>query len=70
MNKREALVFTAYTGQMFVKDFSEFHAFAEELLGRPIWTHQFANKDIAKLLKKSVEKEFIQICEHVKEDSK
>lgn len=67
MNKREALVFTLYTGRLFVKDFSEVHVFAEELLNRPILTHQFASEEIPGMLKKAVEKEFIQICENVEE---
>ena len=35
------LVLTAITGTLLVKNFSEFHKYAEQLLGRAIWTREF-----------------------------
>ena len=52
------LVMTAYTGIMFCKDFSEYHKFVEDLLGTPIWTHEFANAEIVAEIKKAVEYEY------------
>lgn len=67
MNKREALVLTAYTGFMCVEDFSEFHAFAEEVLGRPVWTHQFADPKMVEMLKDATHEEFLNIVKNVKD---
>jgi hypothetical protein len=39
------LGYTLATGRLFCK-FSDFHEFAEELLGRPIFTHEFADKQL------------------------
>lgn len=46
LTDRQKLVLTAYTGRMFVNNFSEYHAFAESQLGRPIQSHQFASQNI------------------------
>ena len=42
MKKSEAILLSAYSGFMLTKDFSDVHKFCEELLGRPIFTHEFA----------------------------
>ena len=43
MTHNEAIILSAYTGFLLVEDFSEVHKFCEELLGRPIFTSEFAN---------------------------
>ena len=58
---RPDLVMTAYTGIMFCKDFSEYHEFIEELLGTPIWTHEFASKEIQEEIRKAVETEYRKV---------
>lgn len=37
--------YTLATGRLFC-DIAAFHAYAERLLGRPIWTHEFADEDL------------------------
>jgi len=46
MNKQEAILISAYTGFMLVPtgQFGLVHEACEKALGRPIWTHEFANK--------------------------
>ena len=44
MTKQEAILVSAYTGFLLTKDFSEVHKFCEEMLGTPIWSHEFAEK--------------------------
>lgn len=46
MTKDEAVLISAYTGFLLTKDFSDVHKFCEELLGRPIWTHEFASEKL------------------------
>jgi hypothetical protein len=54
-------VMTAYTGILFCENFSEFHEFAEKLLDRPIWTHEFASKELSKKLKEKVADEYFKV---------
>ncbi|MCI5652243.1 MAG: hypothetical protein MR295_08445 [Ruminococcus bromii] len=43
MTHREAVIISAYTGFLFAKDFEDVHRFCEKILGRPIYTHEFAD---------------------------
>ena len=42
MTKREAAVVMAFTGVALLvgDDFAYFHKYVEELMGRPVWTHE------------------------------
>lgn len=42
--KSLAVLATAFTGILFCDDPHAFHVYAETLLGRSIWTHEFANE--------------------------
>ena len=46
MKKQEAILVSAYTGFLLTKDFPDVHKFCEDLLGRPIWTHEFASRTV------------------------
>ena len=39
MNKREAAIVSAYTG-ILIGEFGEMHKYIEEIMGRPVWTHE------------------------------
>lgn len=58
MTKREAAIVSAYT-RFLIGEFSDFHAYAEEIMGRPIFTHEFPN--IADELKEKSKKDFMSI---------
>lgn len=60
MTKYEAAVVTAYTGFM-LGDFSDFHEYAEKLMGYPIFTHQFGNADFAKQIKDAAKPDFVKL---------
>ena len=51
MTHREAVLVSAYTGYLLTNDFSDVHKFCEDLLGEPIWTHEFAEKEMQKRIK-------------------
>lgn len=51
MTKYEAILISAYTGYLLTNDFSDVHEFCEKLLGRPIFTHEFASEDVNKEIK-------------------
>ena len=58
LTKREAAIITMYTG-ILIGDFGDAHAYAEEILDRPIWTHQFP--DLFKEIKEKSRADFLAI---------
>lgn len=67
MNKREAQVISLFTGFLIAPTFSWVHEYAEELLGRPVFTHEFASKALSEELKKLAEPEMMKIIKNIKE---
>ena len=66
MNKREAAVIGAYTG-ILMGAFSDLHAYIEEVMGGPIFTHQMADTELMKEVKLKAKPEFLTICEDITE---
>lgn len=62
MTKQEKLIVTAYTGILMV-DWDEFHKFAEELLCRPIYTHEFDKEEVTNEIVNAVRDDFMRLCE-------
>ena len=60
MTKREAAVVTIFTG-ILIGNFSDAHEYAESLMGRPIFTHEFASEELAKELERLSRQDFIGI---------
>ena len=61
LTKEQAVVITGFTG-ILACDFSDFHAEVEARLGRPVWTHQFGDKDFAEnTIKPLFEEDFLKI---------
>ena len=60
MTKQEAAVVSAYTGVM-LGDFSDMHGYIEKLLDRPVWTHEFAGKQLKAKIKEAAKADFIAI---------
>jgi hypothetical protein len=58
MTKREAAIISAYTGYL-IGAFSDFQAYVEEIMGRPVFTHELPN--IADELKEKSKKDFMSI---------
>ena len=61
MTKREKIVVSAYTGVLMC-DFDELHAYIEELMRRPVWTHELADDEIQKQIAELAKPEFLEIC--------
>ena len=61
LTKEQAAIIGAYTG-ISCGPFSDIHGLAEEKLGRPIWTHQFADKVVWAELREAVKPDFLAIC--------
>lgn len=60
LTKREAAIVAAYTG-FIIGDFTEFHKYAEGLVGHPIWTHQFADENLMKEIHEKSKADFIAL---------
>ena len=62
LTKEQAVVITAFTGQMVCRKFSDLHEDVEKRLGRPVFTHEFANKELwEKEIKPAYEEDFMWI---------
>lgn len=68
MTKQESILLSAYTGFMLTKDFADVHKFCEELLGRPIWTHEFAFKGTQAQISEACKPLVLELIENIKED--
>jgi len=45
LTRRQAAIIGAYTGYV-IGPFEDIHAYVEEILGRPVWTHELACQDV------------------------
>lgn len=68
LKKRDLAILTAYTGVMF-GDFQDFHGYAEEILGHPIFTHQFGDKQMSEKLHELSKEDFLQLHEKLIRES-
>ena len=60
MTKREAAIVAAYTGYL-IGDFSTMHTYIEEIMGRPVWTHEMGSKQISEEIREKAKKDFVSI---------
>lgn len=58
MTKREAAIISAYTGYL-IGEFSDFHVYVEEIMERPIFTHELPS--IAEDLREKSKEDFMNI---------
>ena len=62
MTKEEKIIVSAYTGYLMC-DFTSVHEYIEKVLGRPVFTHELAEKRIQKEIEEKVKPDFIKLCE-------
>ena len=62
MTDREKAIVMAYTGVTMLKDdkFQIFHKYVEEIMGRPIWTHEMVQ--LADEIKEKSKADFMKLC--------
>ena len=65
MTKEEAILLSAYTGVLLVPDFSDVHKFCEDTLGRPIWTHEFADQDVQKEIQEKLHPQIMELVQNI-----
>lgn len=68
MTKKEAVLLSAYTGYMLAPSFDDVHKFCEELLGRPIWTHEFALEETQAQISEKCKPLVLELIKNIEED--
>jgi len=62
MTKREGAIVGAYTGVLAGK-FEDMHEYIEEILGRPVFTHELSSNDVTKQIKAASKQDFINLLD-------
>ena len=65
MTRKEAILLSAYTGFLLAPDFSEVHKFCEDTLGRPIWTHEFADSCVQKEIQEKLRPQIMELVQNI-----
>ena len=60
MNEKECAIISAYTG-ILCGGFSVYHKYIEEIMGRPIYIHELADKAIMQDIKNASYNDFINL---------
>ena len=61
LTRAQGAIISAYTG-ITAGNFGDMQTYAENLLGRPIFTHEFAFKEVWDELREAARADFISIC--------
>lgn len=61
MTKQEKIIVSTYTGVLMC-DFDDVHEYIQKKLGRPVYTHELADKGIQKEVKEKSREDFLEIC--------
>lgn len=61
LTKQQAAIIGLYT-EVTCGPFADIHEYAEKILGRPIFTHEFASSKLIAELKEKAKADFIAIC--------
>ena len=65
MTREEAILLSAYTGYLLAPDFSQVHKFCEDTLGRPIWTHEFADRCLQKEIQEKLRPQIMELVQNI-----
>lgn len=61
LTKEQAAIIGAFTG-IICGPFADLHEYAEKILERPVFTHEFAIDEFIEELKQKSKTDFISIC--------
>ena len=64
MTRRESAIIGAFTG-VLCGPFDALHEYVEEIMGRPVFTHEMGYKTIADEIKEKSKPDFIALAESV-----
>ena len=60
LTARQAAIVGAYTG-FLAGDFPTLHAYIEEKLGRPVWTHEMGSETVTEEIREATKEDFLAI---------
>ncbi len=60
MTKQEAAIVSAYTG-ILIGDFSYMHGYIEDIMKRPVFTHELGSAETWEKIKEKAKQDFISI---------
>ncbi len=66
MTKREAAILSAFTG-LLIGSFLDMHKYIEEIMRRPVFTHELANEEIVAEIKEKSRHDFMKLNEDIKD---
>lgn len=71
MTNREAAIIMAYTGTAMLAgdELKYFYYYLEEIMGRPVLTHELADRGLAEEIKCRAQPDFIDICKRIREQN-
>jgi hypothetical protein len=61
LTREQAAIIGLYTG-VSVGPFEDVHKLAEDLLERPVFTHELANDNVWEKLKELIKPQFVDLC--------
>lgn len=61
LTRDQAAIIGLYTG-VSMGPFEDIHKLVQDLLQRPVFTHELANANLCEELKKLIKPQFIEIC--------
>ena len=61
LTKEQAVIITGFTGYAACS-LSELQEDVEKRLGRPVWTHEFADEDVRKKIRDAYRGDFVAMC--------
>lgn len=66
MTKREAAIVSAYTG-FLCGEFSDMHKYIEEIMQRPVWTHEMGSEGFQEKIRNLSRNDFVKLSELITE---
>ena len=67
MNRRESAIVGAYTG-ILCGPFEAMHEYIEEILGRPVFTHEMGSAEVTAEIKAKSKDDFIAMASSVEDE--
>ena len=68
MTTKERIIVSAYTGYLLCP-FQFVHEYIEKKLGRPVWTHEFADERVLEEIREKCRDDFVALADMRGEDS-
>lgn len=68
MTKKESLIISAYTGFMICKEFSDMHEFIEQVMERPVFTHEMGSEHFLKEVQERLKPQLIELIKNIEDN--